>query len=209
MSVLSARLRSDRTQTANHQLQSTRSIRAAELTRQTHTYEHAIVTSTESDYLLRLASLSLSFVGFSAVVVTLRGALGGELSVRHLRLVRLYIEGGLLVTALALVPALLNLLHVPDTVTWPLSSAAAASIFTILLLIQFRRRRAIEPGRFPLWVVIVYAVSTVAVAGLWFNVAGIPFLPSAGPYAIVLTWALCLFGFIFVRTIELFLHREA
>jgi hypothetical protein len=122
--------------------------------------------------------------------------------------VRLYIEGGLLVTALALVPALLNLLHIPDSATWPLSSAAAASIFTLLLLIQFRRRRAIEPGRFPLWVAVVYAVSSVAVAGLWLNVVGIPFAPNVGPYAIVLTWALCIFGFIFVRTMELFLHRE-
>lgn len=166
------------------------------------------MTSSESDYLMRLASLSLSFVGFSAVVVTLRGALGGELSSRHLRLVRLYIEGGLLVTALALIPTLLSLLHIPDHVTWPLSSATAALIFTVLLLIQFRRRRAVEPGRLPPWVVIVYAVSTVAVMSLWFNAAGIPVAPNAGPYAVVLTWALCVFGFIFVRTIELFLHRE-
>lgn len=165
------------------------------------------MTSAESDYLFRLAALSLSFVGFSAVVVTLRGALGGELSDRHLRLVRLYIEGGLLVTALALVPTLLSLLHVPDTVIWRLSSAAAGSIFTFVLLIQFRRRRKIEPGRFPFWVVLIYALSIVAVAGLWFNVAGIRFPPNAGPYAVTLTWALCVFGFIFVRTIELFLHR--
>ena len=166
------------------------------------------MTAAESDYLLRLATLSLSFVGFSAVVVTLRGALGGELSERHLRLVRLYIEGGLLVTALALLPSLLNLLRVPDTVTWPLSSAVAALVFTCVLLIQFSRRRTVEPGRFPLWVVIINAVSIVAVAGLWLNVAGIPFPPSVGPYAVVLTWALCTFGFIFVRTIELFLHRS-
>lgn len=166
------------------------------------------MTSSESDYLLRLAALSLSFVGFSAVIVTLRGALGGELSDRHLRLVRLYIEGGLLVTALALVPTLLNLLHVPNTVTWPLSSAAAASVFTFVLVTQFRRRRMIESGPFPLWVLIIYATSIVAVAGLWLNVVGFPFLPSVGPYAVVLTWALCVFGFIFFRTIELFLHRE-
>jgi hypothetical protein len=150
----------------------------------------------------------LSFVGFSAIVVTLRGALGGKLSDRHLRLVRLYIEGGLLVTALALLPTLLTLLHVPDSVTWRLSSAAAASILTVLLLIQFRRRSAIEPGSFPLWVVVIYVVATVAVASLWLNVAGILFSPNVGPYAIVLTWALCVFGFTFVRTIELFLHRE-
>ena len=165
------------------------------------------MTPAESDYLLRLATLSLSFVGFSAVVVTLRGALGAKLSDRHLRLVRLYIEGGLLVTALALVPTLLNLLHIPETVTWPLSSAVAASVFTLVLLIQFRRRRTVEPGRFPLWVVIIYALSIVAVAVLWLNTAGIVFSPSVGPYAVVLTWALCIFGFIFVRTIELFLNR--
>ena len=165
------------------------------------------MTPAESDYLLRLAALSLSFVGFSAIVVTLRGALGGELSDRHLRLVRLYIEGGLLVTALALVPTLLNLLHVPGTVAWQAASAIAASIFSFVLVIQFRRRRAVEPGRFPPWVVMVYVISVVAVIVLWLNVVGVSFSTSAGPYAVVLTWALCLFGFIFVRTIELFLHR--
>jgi hypothetical protein len=167
------------------------------------------MTSPEYDYLLRLATLSLSFVGFSAVVVTLRGALGGKLSDRHLRLVRLYIEGGFLVTALALVPTLLNVLHVPGPVTWALSSAVAASIFTLVMAIQFRRRRAVEPGRFPAWVIVVYGVSIVAVAALWLNAAGVPFAATAGPYAVVLTWALCIFGFIFVRTIEVFLHRAS
>jgi hypothetical protein len=165
------------------------------------------VAPSESDYLFRLAALSLSFVGFSAIVVTLRGALGGELSDRHIRLVRLYIEGGLLVTALAVVPPLLNLVHVSDAVIWPVSSAVAGLVFTLVLLIQFRRRRTIEPGRFPAWVVFIYALSILAVAGLWFNVAGIPIAPNAGPYAVALTWALFIFGFIFVRTIELFLHR--
>jgi len=165
------------------------------------------VTAAETDYLFRLATLSLSFVGFSALVVTLRGALGGELSDRHMRLVRLYIEGGLLVTALAVLPTLLNLIHVPDAVIWPLSSASAGLIFAAVLLIQFRRRRSIEAGRFPLWVVIIYAISMLMVAGLWCNVAGIPSPANVGPYAITLTWALCIFGFIFVRTIELFLHR--
>ena len=165
------------------------------------------MTSAESSFLFSLAALALSFAGFSAVVVTLRGALGGEISERHLRLVRLYIEGGLLVTALALVPALLDLLHLPASIIWPVSSGVAASILTAMLLSQFRRRRAIEGGRFPAWVVVVNAISILAVACLWLNVAGIPFAPSVGPYAIALTWALCVFGFIFVRTIDTFLSR--
>ena len=165
------------------------------------------MTSAESAFLLGLAGLSLSFVGFSSVVVTLRGALGGEISERHLRLVRLYIEGGFLVTALALMPAVLDLLRLSESLTWRLSSAVAASVFSVLMLTQFRRRRAVEAGRFPPWVVIIYVLSLVSVVGLWLNAAGIPLPPSAGPYAVALTWAICVFGFIFVRTIDIFLHR--
>lgn len=165
------------------------------------------MTSAESAYLLGLAGLSLSFAGFSSVVVTLRGALRGEISERHLRLVRLYIEGGFLVTALALLPALLDLLHLSESSNWRLSSAAAATVFSVLSLLQFRRRRAIEAGRFPPWVVIIYALSLATIVGLWLNVLGIPFPPSVGLYAVALTWALSVFGFIFVRTIDIFLHR--
>jgi hypothetical protein len=165
------------------------------------------VTTPESEYLLCLAALSLSFVGFSAIVVTLRGALRGEISARHIRLVCLYIEGGLLVTALALMPTLLNLLQIPNTIIWRLCSATAATTFTVFVLVQARRRRAVETDKFPPWVIVINAVSIVAIVGLWFNVAGIPLAPSVGPYAVCITWALCVFGFIFVRTIELFLHR--
>ena len=80
-------------------------------------------------------------------------------------------------------------------------------IFTLVLVTQFRRRRAIEPGPFPFWVVVVYGISVVAVLRLWLNVVGWPQPSGVGAYAVVLTWALGLFGFIFVRTIELFLHR--
>jgi len=140
-------------------------------------------------------------------VVTLRGALGGELSARHLRLVRLYIEGGLLVTVLGLVPSLLTLLHLPDSVVWRVASAAAALVFTFLLFVQFRRRRTVE-GTFPTWVLIILAISWALVVALALNAAGVFFRPGVGPYALALTWALGVFGFTFIRTIEIFLHRE-
>ncbi|MDQ6620060.1 MAG: hypothetical protein M3Z31_10250 [Pseudomonadota bacterium] len=107
------------------------------------------MTPVESEYLGRLATVSSSFVGFSAVVVTLRGALGGELSDRHLRVVRLYIEGGFLVTALALFPTPLDVLHLSDTRNWRLSSGVAAVILTIVLVIQFRVAHGRAWGGFP------------------------------------------------------------
>ncbi len=167
------------------------------------------MTPAESEYLLCLAALSLSFVGFSAIVVTLRGALGGELSPRHIRLVCLYIEGGLLVTALALAPALLNILDLQARTIWMLCSLIAAVIFSFFLVAQGRRRRAVEPGRFPAWVIVTNAVSIVAVVALLANAWGVPLAPNVGPYAAVLTWALFVFGFIFIRTIELFLHKPS
>lgn len=45
--------------------------------------------TTAFDYLLRLAVLSIAFVGFATIVVTLRRGLDGELSRFHVLLVRI------------------------------------------------------------------------------------------------------------------------
>lgn len=161
-----------------------------------------------NDYLLRLAGLSLSFVGFSAIVVSVRRALGAELSAGHVRLVRLYIETGLAVTALSMVPTLLAFLGVPETTLWRVASGVAGSLMTLLMIVQFRRRRRIE-GRFPAWVVAVYLTSAVAVLALWLNVAGIPREPGIAPYAIALTWSLFVSGYIFLRTLDFFLPASS
>jgi len=159
-------------------------------------------------YLLQLAALSLSFVGFSSIIVTLRSALGGELSEKHLRLVRLYIETGLAVTVLSLVPTLLALLGMPVRAMWQCASATAGSLLTLLMIIQFRRRRLVE-GRFPAWVVVVYLTSATAILALWLNVFGIPYGPGVAAYAIALTWGLFVSGYIFLRTLELFLRASS
>ncbi len=181
-----------------------------------------------SDYLLRLAALSLSFVGFSTIVVALRRALAGELSDRHIALVRLFIEGGLAVTegglavtegglavtegglavtAFGLLPSVLSLLEVPNSGVWRLVSAAAGLTFSAYLMTQARRRRRVESGRLPLRVVINSSVSIIALAALWLNAAAIPFEPSVGPYALALTWFPFLSGLVFLQTLEVFLHR--
>jgi len=166
------------------------------------------VNSDGIDYLLRLGGLALSFVGFSAVVVTVRRALGGELSESHIRLVRLYIETGLAVTALSLVPALLRLLGVADATLWRIASVAAASLLTLLMIVQFRRRRRIE-GRFPAWVVGVYVTSAAAVLALWLNAVGVPYGPGAAAYAVSLTWSLLVSGYIFLQSLNVFLRPSA
>ncbi len=124
------------------------------------------MTLTGSDYLLRLAALSLSFVGFSTIVVALRRAPGGELSGRHVALVRLFVEGGVAVMALSLLPSLLDLIGLVESSVWRLSSAAAGLTFTLYIVTQFRRRHRVESGRPPLRVFINFALSIIAVVGL-------------------------------------------
>lgn len=161
-----------------------------------------------TDYLLRLAGLSLSFVGFSAIVVTVRRALGGELSEGHIRLVRLYIETGLAVTALSMVPTLLAFFGMSEAALWRVASLVAGSLLTLLMIVQFRRRRRIE-GRFPPWVVVVYLTSVAAVLALWLNVIGFPYGPGIAPYAVSLTWSLFVSGYIFLRTLDVFLRSSS
>jgi hypothetical protein len=84
------------------------------------------MTKQHLDYLLALAALSLSFVGFSTIVVALRQALGARLSRFHLLLVRFFIETGLAVTAFSILPPMLDAAGLGTFFVWQLSSAIAA-----------------------------------------------------------------------------------
>jgi hypothetical protein len=91
---------------------------------------------------------------------------------------------------------------------WQWASATAGSLLTLLMIVQLRRRRLVE-GRFPVWVILVYLASAAAVVALWLNSLGIPSAPSVAAYAIALTWSLFVCGYVFLRTLDLFLHASA
>ena len=113
--------------------------------------------------------------------MALRRGLGGELSDRHVALVRLFIEGGLAVMAVGLLPPLLDLMGLAESLVWRLSSTAAGLTFTIYIVTQFRRRRRVESGRPPLRVSINFTISIIAVVGLWLKATGILFEPNLAP----------------------------
>ena len=99
------------------------------------------VDTAAFDYLLRLAALSIAFVGFATIVVTLRRGLGGELSPFHMLLVRIYIEIGLIVAIGSLLPSLLNLFALPSPLLWQIPSAIGGTIAPVLLIAYVGRRR--------------------------------------------------------------------
>jgi len=151
------------------------------------------------DYLLRLAALAIAFVAFATIVVTLRRGLGGDLSALHMFLVRSYIEIQLVVAVLALLPSLLNLFALPGVLIWQISSAVVGTLAPVVLVTFIRRRARAERYPTPAREYVVWALSLVAAAGLWLNVAGVGLRPSGGPYAVALTWYLFSTGFVFLR----------
>jgi hypothetical protein len=61
----------------------------------------------ESTYLYALASISTTFVGFSALIMTVRQTLGDGLSELEAWITRTFVQLGFLVTAGAMTPLLL------------------------------------------------------------------------------------------------------
>ena len=163
------------------------------------------MTLTGSDYLLRLSALAVSFVGWSAIVVTLRRALGAELSALHVYFVRFFIEGGLGVAAFGLFPGELSFTGLTEITIWRLSSAAAGLMFSVYLIFLFRRRRRVTIGPTGLSTPIAFAISVLATVALWLNATAWAFPPGAAAYLLALTWLLVVGGWVFVQNLELFL----
>ena len=153
--------------------------------------------------------MSVSFVGFGAVVVTLRQALGARLSDLHLHFVRLFIEGRLAVAAFGLLPAALSTTNLADSMIWRLSSALSALSFSTYLLFLFRRRRRVDPGPVPAQAIVNFLVSAVPALALWVNAVGIGFQPNAVLYVLPLNWFLVVGAWVFLQNLDFFLRPPA
>src|SRR5215813_6358890 len=96
-------------------------------------------------YLYTLAALSVTFVGFSALVIILRQTFGGELSKLDILITRLFIQLGFMVAASAMLPPLLALFQVPQSLIWRICSLCTA-VPTLLFALTYPARRRAASG---------------------------------------------------------------
>ena len=101
-------------------------------------------------YLLTIATVSVTFVGFSSIVVIFRQAQGSSLDGIHIFLVRFFIEMGLIVTGFALLPLLLSVLGIAPVRIWGYASGAYALGHLGYVVTLFRRRGRNATGSFSL-----------------------------------------------------------
>jgi hypothetical protein len=157
-------------------------------------------------YLLTLATLAVTFVGFSALVIILRQTIGGEMSRLDVLTTRIFIQLGFIVAAGAMIPALLSLFQLPSTTLWRASSAAAAvPSFLFAVTYPWRRRKASGVGTpIAIWIDVLILLFAVGVLGC--NASGLGFEPSAGPFAGALTAILFLSGWAYLQALNTLLR---
>jgi len=159
-------------------------------------------------YLVAIATISITFVGFSSVVVVFRQTQGNRLDSLHIFLVRFYIEMGLIVTGFSLFPLLLAVLGLSEIAVWRVASATYAVVHLVYIRILFRRRQRHTSGSFSLRRnFLPVFISIIIDVGLVLNAIGWPISPTVGPYALAITWGFIVAGIFFAQTISAFVEQ--
>jgi hypothetical protein len=154
-------------------------------------------------YLYTIATVGMTFAGLSVLTMILRQMLGGRITKWDSWVTRTWIQLGFMTTFGSILPPLLTLFAAPAPIAWRISSGVMAIILGSWALTFPRRRRAVNPTRLPLEVVMFSLVMDIAALALAANAIVVPGERLAGVYAaavtVILTAAGLLFLFAFVH----------
>jgi uncharacterized membrane protein YozB (DUF420 family) len=151
-----------------------------------------------SAYLYALAAVSITFVGFSALLMFFRQTFGEKMTRYDSFFTVSFVQTGFIVTAGSLLPSLLALYEFSSRAIWQWSSVIAAFvIFIFVITFPYRRRRATKNSA-PLFVWTLLLLQLVAGLYLVANVVGYPKIPGIAPYAVAMTTMLFTSGLAFL-----------
>ena len=150
--------------------------------------------------LYTLATLMITFAGFSALLLTLRPAAGAKLSLLDRFLARTIMTHIFVLTAAALLPALFALFDVQETWIWRASGVLFALPMLFLQVTYPRRRRKVvgkgpPPSIFAVFVVLGAAV-TLAMLGYVLVLEGLQYSAAAYITALTIDFFTVIFGFV-------------
>jgi hypothetical protein len=163
------------------------------------------MATAEATYLYALAGLSVSFVGFSTLVILFRQSAGGRLSRYDSYFVLSFMQAGFIVTAGALLPPLIGLYGLPEDTALRVSSAITALAIAGFVASVPRRRRAATGGPAPAFVRLFLLLQGGAAVALGLGALGRPLGPGVAPYATALTIILVTSGLAFLLALQVVL----
>jgi hypothetical protein len=148
--------------------------------------------------LYTLAGLMITFAGFSALLLALRPAAGAKLSLLDRYLAKTVMTYIFVLTAAALLPALLTLYDVQEKWIWR-DSAVLFALPMLSLQVTYPRRRRAVVGKGPppaIFAVFVILGSAVTLAMLGYVLYGLPYSAAVYITALTIDFFTVIFGFL-------------
>ena len=149
-------------------------------------------------FLYTLAALMITFAGFSALLLAVRPASGAKLSQLDRYLAKTVMTYIFVLTAGALMPALLSLYDVQEKWLWRGSALLfALPMLSLQVTYPHRRRKAVGKGPPPaIFAVFVVLGSAVTLAMLCYVLEGLPYSAAAYITALTIDFFTVIFGFV-------------
>jgi len=136
-----------------------------------------------STYLYALATVSTTFVGFSALAMIFRQAMGGAITRYDTFFTLSFVQTGFIVAAGSMLPQLLALFEWSHRAVWRASSTIMAITVLSFIATFPMRRRAATGARAPLYVDVLLVLQVLIAMSLILDAVGKPLEPGAALYA--------------------------
>lgn len=160
-----------------------------------------------SGYLYALATISVTFVGFSALVLVFRQTMGRDMTRYDSYFILAFMQAGFIVTGGSLLPPLLALYGIPEVMVWRASSLIAAIPIMMFVATVPRRRRAATGGSTPFFVRILLCLQLLLALYLLANAAAVGLQPRAAHFAAAMAGMLISSGIAYLLALGLALRE--
>jgi hypothetical protein len=140
-----------------------------------------------SAYLYALATVSITFVGFSALLLIFRQARGDVMTRYESYFMLSFIQPGFIVTAGSLLPSVLAFYGLPTVTVWRASSIIMAIPILLFVATLPGRRRAATSSPMPRYIRFFSFLQLLIALYLVTNALGAPTTAGVAPYAAAIT----------------------
>ena len=140
-----------------------------------------------TNYLYALATISVTFVGFSALLLVFRQTIGGKMTSYDSYFMLAFMQAGFIVTAGGLMPQLLAFFEMSHASVWRESSVIMAIPIFLFVATTPGRRRVATNEPIPFFVGLLLLLQFLAGACLLLNAVGWPAPPGLALFALALT----------------------
>ena len=158
-------------------------------------------------YFYTLATVAITFVTFSSLLIILRQTIGAGLTAYDSTVTRFFMQLGFLVIMGALLPPLLALCDVAAETNWRISSGLTGAVLLLRIVTWPAERRRVLDRSAPPLSILYFTAGMFAVLLLLVNAIGFPWHPAMRFHAVGVTLLLFTTGAAFLLSSKVVLDQ--